>query len=170
MGYLYEYMHVSLVQNRKDLVVVRDLATQIWHDHYIDIIGVEQVVYMLEKMYDIESLQQQLAGGDIFYLLQDGDLALGFASINERLDKSWFLNKLYVLTSNQRLGSGSFLLNYLISLHKIETLRLQVNRQNFKAINFYFKMGFVIEKVADFDIGDGYFMNDFVMVWNAEKR
>jgi len=43
-------------------------------------------------------------------------------------------------------------------------LRLQVNRQNYKAVNFYFKMGFIIESVGDFDIGGGYFMNDFVMV------
>jgi hypothetical protein len=26
-------------------------------------------------------------------------------------------------------------------------------------------VGFVIERVADFDIGDGYFMNDFVMLY-----
>jgi hypothetical protein len=38
---------------------------------------------------------------------------------------------------------------------------------NYKAINFYFKNGFTIEKVADFDIGDGYFMNDFVMIWES---
>jgi ribosomal protein S18 acetylase RimI-like enzyme len=48
-----------------------------------------------------------------------------------------------------------------------KTIRLTVNRQNFKSINFYFKLGFKIEKVADFDIGNGYFMNDFVMLWKA---
>jgi hypothetical protein len=45
-----------------------------------------------------------------------------------------------------------------------KAMRLQVNRKNYKSINFYFKMGFVIEEVADFDIGDGYLMEDFVMV------
>jgi hypothetical protein len=29
-------------------------------------------------------------------------------------------------------------------------------------------MGFVIEQVADFDIGGGYFMNDFVMVYRPK--
>ena len=53
----------------------------------------------------------------------------------------------------------------MIAEFKPQTIRLQVNRMNYKAINFYFKHGFVIEKVADFDIGDGYFMNDFVMIW-----
>jgi ribosomal protein S18 acetylase RimI-like enzyme len=43
-------------------------------------------------------------------------------------------------------------------------MRLQVNRQNYTAINFYFKLGFTIERVADFDIGHGFFMNDFVML------
>jgi diamine N-acetyltransferase len=43
-------------------------------------------------------------------------------------------------------------------------LRLTVNRKNFKAINFYFKNGFIIESVKDFDIGNGYLMEDFVML------
>jgi ribosomal protein S18 acetylase RimI-like enzyme len=44
-----------------------------------------------------------------------------------------------------------------------ECFSLTVNRQNFKAINFYFKNGFVIDEVADFEIGNGFVMNDFVM-------
>jgi ribosomal protein S18 acetylase RimI-like enzyme len=50
----------------------------------------------------------------------------------------------------------------------VRELRLQVNRQNVVAINFYFKAGFVIEKSADFDIGDGYFMNDFIMYFTRK--
>jgi hypothetical protein len=46
-------------------------------------------------------------------------------------------------------------------------LKLTVNRKNFKAINFYFKNGYIIESVEDFDIGESYLMNDFVMVKNA---
>ena len=51
----------------------------------------------------------------------------------------------------------------------IEKLRLTVNRQNFKSINFYFKNGFKIDHVEDFDIGNGYVMNDFVMLWENKK-
>ena len=49
------------------------------------------------------------------------------------------------------------------------TVRLTVNRQNFKSVNFYFKNGFTIERVADFDIGNGYVMNDFVMMWKKPQ-
>jgi ribosomal protein S18 acetylase RimI-like enzyme len=45
-----------------------------------------------------------------------------------------------------------------------KSITLSVNRQNFKSINFYFKNGFKIKSVEDFDIGNDYEMNDFVMV------
>jgi predicted lactoylglutathione lyase len=42
------------------------------------------------------------------------------------------------------------------------TISLQVNRFN-KAKDFYTKIGFTIKEEKDFDIGNGYFMNDYVM-------
>ena len=41
-------------------------------------------------------------------------------------------------------------------------LQLQVNRNN-KAKSFYEKIGFKVIEEADFDIGNGFFMNDYVM-------
>lgn len=164
MGYLCEYMHVRKIENLLELRVVQDLAVKIWNAHYVSIIGQEQVDYMLGRFYHLDALAQQVASGDIFYLLFEGPQPLGFASIKKEADASWFLNKLYVETTEHRRGLGRFLLEALIQNHDIKLMRLQVNRQNHKAINFYFKRGFVIERVADFDIGDGYFMNDFVMV------
>jgi len=73
---------------------------------------------------------------------------------------------LYIDTREQRRGLGRAIWEaLLLLLTDMRAMRLQVNRQNYKAINFYFKVGFVIERVADFDIGDGYFMNDFVMLY-----
>lgn len=154
-----------LLSDISQLSEVRELAYTIWNDHYPEIIGQEQVDYMLDKMYDLQSLKNQLEKGDMFYLVRDGDLSLGFASITKEQSGDWFLNKLYVDTTKQRSGVGKGLMDYIISENSIDTIRLQVNRQNYKAINFYFKYGFVIERVADFDIGDGYFMNDFIMIW-----
>jgi len=160
-------MRVTRIENTEELKIVRHLAERIWNDHYVEIIGQEQVDYMLGRMYDLESLRHQMAGGDVFYLLYSDALPLGFSSIRKENDGSWFMNKLYVETTEHRKGMGAFFFKELIAINDIQTIRLQVNRQNYKAINFYFKMGFVIERVADFDIGDGYFMNDFVMVWQS---
>ena len=77
----------------------------------------------------------------------------------------YFLHKFYIDNQKQRSGIGAELLQYVIStLITPQTIELTVNRQNYKAINFYFKNGFVIKETADFDIGNGYFMNDFIMI------
>jgi RimJ/RimL family protein N-acetyltransferase len=74
-----------------------------------------------------------------------------------------------LLQTKQRKGSGTQAFHLILNqFPELTEIRLQVNRQNYQAINFYFKIGFVIDKVADFDIGDGYFMNDFIMKW--EKK
>ena len=46
-----------------------------------------------------------------------------------------------------------------------EILNGKILENIFRIVNFYFKNGFVIEKAEDFDIGNNYFMNDFVMVY-----
>jgi len=70
-----------------------------------------------------------------------------------------------VEVDDQRKGVGTELFKYVLNqMPTAESIELTVNRQNFKAINFYFKKGFVIKEIADFDIGNGYFMNDFIMI------
>ena len=155
--------------NSDDLNEIQTMAQVIWNHHYPEIIGQEQVDYMLNRMYDLGSLRKQLADGHIFYKLVKSSENMGFISIVEQ-EKGWFLNKLYVMPNTQRLGIGKQLLEYVIQKHGIQELRLQVNRQNFKAINFYFKNKFEIERVADFDIGDGYQMNDFIMIWKKSAQ
>ena len=47
---------------------------------------------------------------------------------------------------------------------KLSTLMLQVNKQNIKAISFYRKAGFSVREEAVFDIGNGFVMDDYVMI------
>ncbi len=166
MRYSCEFMQINQA-TLKDLDKIIALAHRIWNDHYPEIIGQEQVDYMLGKIYDKNSLMLQMQSKDQFFIAHDEIQAkdLGFLSIKEISNGEFFINKLYVDTQLQRSGVGKGLLDFMIAKFVPQTIRLQVNRMNYKAINFYFKHGFVIEKVADFDIGDGYFMNDFVMIW-----
>jgi ribosomal protein S18 acetylase RimI-like enzyme len=43
-------------------------------------------------------------------------------------------------------------------------MRLNTNRKNVRAINFYFRQGFVIEKLDPHDSGIGFFADDFLLV------
>ncbi|MBL0329117.1 MAG: GNAT family N-acetyltransferase [Bacteroidetes bacterium] len=149
----------------QDVTLIAQLADNIWRRHYITIITLEQIEFMLKTMYSSESLLKQMKDGHQFTLVYDGAKAIGYIALSTKDAKNYFLHKFYVEVDDQRKGVGSDLFKYVLSqMPTAETIELTVNRQNFKAINFYFKKGFVIKEIADFDIGNGYFMNDFIMI------
>ncbi len=139
-----------------------DIASKIWHDHYTEVIGKEQVNYMLDTIYDKKSLEDSIHKGQVYFFILQNDKKIGFFSITN--ENELWLNKLYVNTDLQGQGIGKIVLDYINNSMQPDIIKLTVNRQNFKSINFYFKNGFKIEKVEDFDIGNGYWMNDFIMV------
>lgn len=152
----------------EDIPAIAKLAETIWHQHYTSIIGTDQINYMLGMMYSYESLTEQMTlKGHVFYLIYENGRCIGFISTSkmENATHSYFIHKYYLLQELAGKGTGTAAFIELLKELKPEELRLTVNRQNFKSINFYFKNGFKIEQVADFDIGNGYVMNDFVMVW-----
>jgi ribosomal protein S18 acetylase RimI-like enzyme len=165
-------MHTIRIQPAvlADISTISNLAEEIWRKHYPSIIGVQQVEYMLSTLYSGTLLDRQIREGtqQYFLLFQEGNAApVGFISVETRNDNSGFIHKFYILQTFQRNGIGSGAFQALLNqFSTVSEFRLQVNRQNIQAINFYFKLGFKIEKVADFDIGHGYFMNDFIMIWN----
>lgn len=157
-------IHLSIAEE-KDLTTISKLAKIIWNDHYVSIIGQQQVDYMLDKMYNHQSLVEQLTRKKhVFYLIQKDNETIGFISVSAENNTDYFLHKFYIHQQKSNLGIGSEALNLLVNLTNPKSLILTVNRKNIKSINFYFKNGFKIDRVEDFDIGDGYVMNDFVMV------
>jgi diamine N-acetyltransferase len=149
-----------------DIPLIRQLTFAIWPHTYGDVISKEQIDYMLEMMYSPASLQKQMEeDGCTFIIVHDDEEAIAFASYNESVPTIWKLNKIYILPSQQGKGIGNFIINYIVAEIKAQNakaLQLQVNRQN-KAKYFYKRLGFKIIQTADFDIGNGYFMNDYVM-------
>lgn len=151
--------------NLSDVATIAQLAHTIWHAHYPPIIGMEQVNFMLNKMYNEEILSKYIKEGpQDFFIIRNEDEAVGFIALELKNPDELYLQKLYVLPEKHRKGIGAIAMNLALRVYpQAKSIRLQVNRQNHTAINFYFKFGFTIERVADFDIGVGYFMNDFVM-------
>jgi len=153
----------------KDIQGISALAKIVWNQHYPSIINQKQIDYMLDRMYSAVSLEEQLTiKGHLFFLILQNETAVGFISVKKEEENNWFMNKFYI---NQEVASKGIGVKAFEALQKIiipSKITLTVNRQNFKSINFYFKNGFKIEQVADFDIGSGYVMNDFVMTWNSK--
>lgn len=149
-----------------DIPLIRQLTFAIWPQTYSSIISKEQIDYMLEQMYSPATLQKQIEEeGCTFIIVYDDQEPVAFASYNETEPTTWKLNKIYILSTQQGKGTGKFIINYIVNEIKAKgakALQLQVNRGN-KAKDFYEKLGFKIIQTADFDIGNGYFMNDYVM-------
>ncbi len=148
-----------------EIPLIMSLARRIWMDHYPAIIAMEQIEYMLDKFYSPQAMAAQLSDRQRFVLVFLEKEPVGFYAFSEKEKQAYFLHKFYLDTRLHQRGIGKEMLAHaLSSMPGVQTLRLTVNRQNYKAINFYFRNGFVIESVEDFDIGQGFFMNDFVMV------
>lgn len=153
----------------EDIPEIARLAHIVWHQHYPDIISMDQIAYMLDMMYSDKSLNEQMnIKGHVFYLIRQNNTNIGFIAVSKigEITGGYFIQKFYLDQTLAGKGSGTEAHNELIKILNPSLMRLTVNRQNYKSINFYFKNGFKIESVADFDIGNGYVMNDFVMVWN----
>ena len=149
-----------------DVPLIRQLSFMVWPQTYSSIISAEQIDYMLELMYSEASLTKQMADdGCSFIIVYENGNPVGFASFSEVEPGTWKLHKIYVLPNQQGKGTGRFVLDYIFRIIKennAKALQLQVNRHN-KAKDFYEKLGFVVIKIADFGIGNGFFMNDYIM-------
>jgi len=151
-----------------DLPIIQSIGTIAYGPTYVPLLGQVQVDYMLNKFYSIASLTEQLIEGHIFIIAEVSGKDMGFASYSTLKDNGQMavkLHKLYVLPEAHGLGIGKFLINEVrdkaIELGA-KGLLLNVNRYN-KALDFYEKAGFKIKETVDIAIGNGFFMNDYVM-------
>ena len=151
-----------------DIPLIRTLAETIWWRHYPDMISDDQIAYMLDKMYSEASIREQMQSGQEYTLIYSDDVAVGYYALSEKEAGHFFLHKLYIDTEKHRKGIGTAAFkNILKDCKGYEEIALQVNRRNVKAVNFYFKHGFIIAYAKDFDFGGGYTMDDFWMVLSA---
>jgi len=150
----------------EDIPLIRELTFRVWPQTYAFILSQEQIDYMLEMMYSESSLQKQMSeqGCQFIIAYEDGN-PVGFASYSEEESRRWKLNKIYILQNQQGKGTGKFVINHIIEEIKkrnAASLFLQVNQNN-KAKIFYERLGFTEVDFINLDIGNGFFMNDFIM-------
>lgn len=149
---------------RDELSVVKSLAYDIWPRVYDYMISSEQISYMLSLMYNLDKLQQQWGEGVKFVVLEVEGIPQGFLSFEEK-DECIFLHKLYLRPEMQGQGFGKKMLLVAIDFaidSKKPCVELTVNRHN-KFLEFYMSQGFQIKEEKDFDVGGGYFMNDYIL-------
>ena len=154
----------------ESIPVIFSLAHSIWPNTYKEILAPIQIDYMLQLLYSEASLKIQIEQKKHqFILAVKKNENVGFASYSVKSEEEkdiYRLHKIYIHPSLQGKGIGKLMIDYIVkdikqagALH----LELNVNRYN-KALQFYQKLGFVIIKEEDIDLGNSYFMNDYVLI------
>ena|SRR5688572_12925582 len=150
-----------------EIPTIQDIAERTWGPSYSKILSKEEIRYMVDALYNTETLRESISNkAQRYILLSDNSGAQGFAAFGRRKENPQVakLHKIYVLPENQGKGYGRLLIEEVkrrIIHEDIRILDLNVNRYN-KAKHFYEKMGFSVIAEEDVPIGP-YWMNDFVM-------
>ena len=154
----------------QDFPLIRRLADEVFPATYTPLLPEGQVEYMMEMMYSEEALREQLQSGHRFFLGYVGGEPAGYLSIEQQGDSLFHLHKLYVLPRFQRSGLGRALFKEAVrEVRRAGVLpariELNVNREN-KALCFYERIGMRRDRVVDIKIGEGFEMNDYIMVFD----
>lgn len=151
-----------------DCLLINQLAKEVFPATYRKILSPEQLDYMMEWMYAPSNLRKQMEEeGHVYFIALAEEEPCGYFSVQAQGEDLFHLQKIYVLPSFQGAHCGSFLfrkaIEYIKKVHPGACfMELNVNRDN-PAVNFYKRMGMKVVHEGDFAIGNGYYMNDYIM-------
>ena len=154
----------------EDIPAIRTMADTVFRQTYREILPPAQMEYMMDMMYSESSLRRQMEEEqNVFFIAEDG----GYASFRpdtrtEDGRERFHLEKLYVMPRWQKTGLGRALFDRIAAQARACTsgrpfrLELNVNREN-PAVGFYEHIGMRRDRQGDFPIGEGFYMNDYIM-------
>ena len=162
---------VSILKaGENDLQTIHDMAQVVFRQTYREILSPQQMEYMMDWMYSLSNLRKQLSEGHVYYIAYMDGTPCGYMSIQqEGYDGDvmvFHLHKLYVMPSMHGKGIGRLLFNqaqeHVSNRFVSSRIELNVNRMN-AAVQFYCHIGMRVLREGDFHIGEGFYMNDYIM-------
>jgi ribosomal protein S18 acetylase RimI-like enzyme len=158
-------MTIIAVSTENQIDIIQSLAREIWTEHYIPLIGEHQVGYMLARYQSKQAINEQIASGVLYFLIEEGQAFIGYFAVQPRGDEL-FLSKIYLRSSCRDRGYGKKAMQFVETLARVRGLRkitLTVNKNNTGAIRAYEKIGFRNVGSLVQDIGSGFVMDDYAM-------
>lgn len=144
------------------------LAEVIWNQHFIPIIGEEQVSYMVKKFQSYSALKNQIEhDGYEYYQIYTEDAFAGYIGIHVE-DGALFLSKLYIHKDFRGRHLATKALRFLVSICKergLEKIWLTCNKHNDNTLSVYKHLGFEITDEQAADIGGGFVMDDYILTY-----
>lgn len=152
----------------EDCDLIHEMAAIVFPATYSEILTQEQLDYMMKWMYAPESICRQIeTDHHVYFIAYKDEEPCGYVSVEQQDTDLFHLQKIYVLPKFQGHRIGNFLfqsaVDYIKEVHPSPCLmELNVNRHN-KALHFYERMGMRKLREGDFHIGNGFYMNDYIM-------
>ena len=140
------------------------LATNIVREHFDPIIGKAQNDYMISKFHTPVSIADALYHGYRYYFVKDGDHIVGFTAFLKK-DDEMYLSKFYLKKEDR--GQRLFPLHAPLcstECRKPESAQHNsASKQRKSVVQAYKKIGFNIVREDKADIGEGFFLDDYIM-------
>jgi len=158
------------VKNKKQAERAAQLAQEIWEEYYPTIITQEQIHYMINTFQSTEAIENQIQEGMQYYLAVSGEDEIGYLAYAAEKDCSLFLSKIYIKRNFRNRGKGREMFVFILGQaqkQKLKTVRLTVNKNNTASVEKYLKMGFSITDSVVKNIGNGFYMDDYVMAYEV---
>ena len=150
--------------SEEEIPILSELATSILREHFDPIIGKAQNDYMLEKFQSISAIKEQFKKGYLYYWVKFENKNIGFLAFYP-VENKLYLSKFYLLKEYRGKKISRKMLEFLVNYakdKKLKSIYLNVNKHNDLAVNVYKHLGFIIIREEKNDIGNGFYMDDFV--------
>ncbi len=154
--------------SESDIPLLNSLANVAFRHTYANILSPEQIDYMMNMMYAPAVLTKQMADAQEFFIAEINGTPKGYIHLEKISEDNYHLQKIYVLPDAQGCGLGSYMFDFASNrVAKLSNgtarMELNVNRNNKKAQEFYYRKGMQKFSEGDFHIGNNYYMNDYLL-------
>ena len=159
-------LDIRFLETSNDFRQLEPFAASIWEQHYTPIIGADQVAFMLNKYQSAQAMFDQFSAGYKYAVVIFGDQKVGYFAYDGKAEKEVFISKLYIHKDFRRRGLGKHILDFIAKETRAlgcTAMTLSVNKDNLDSIQFYISYGFQTIKAQKVAIGEGFYMDDYVM-------
>ena len=161
------------LETSNDFRQLEPFAASIWEQHYTPIIGADQVAFMLNKYQSAKAMSDQFSAGYKYAVVICGDQKAGYFAYDSKAEKEVFISKLYIHKDFRRRGLGRRILDFISNEARVlgcTAMTLSVNKDNSNSIQFYIAYGFQTIKAQKVAIGEGFYMDDYVMSCPVQRE
>jgi ribosomal protein S18 acetylase RimI-like enzyme len=143
---------------------IKQLLNQVWSDTYKSIFSEETVRYITEEGQTYENLKREIENTNILFIIAKNNLekVIALATVKKK-DTDIFLQRLYIHPNYQRQEVGrNILINIINRFKDIESISLEVEQNNDKALKFYKKHDFKVVKNNEYELKGDKFKTFFM--------